>query len=155
MTGYRTHLRIAPALPDGRLCAVDVQLPKHPGGLPLITSTYLAGHISPHLLGDLDEYFRHLAGSPILTMDTDGIGQTPEWDCWYERVDPRLLTMRTFALGIGNTDGRDFYAFRVRRDMISKQLCEELNQHTIPEYTGALPYTEQSRIRPPSARFSP
>lgn len=133
---YRAHMMPVPWLPDGRLASMIVR----PG---LYQRRYLAGHISPTLLRDLNEYARHISHSSLLTLQPERVGDPCEWDGWYERVPGSFMPLTTCNLKFkrGRAGGRDCFIVHVRADMMSEALCRELNEITIPETSGALRYT--------------
>lgn len=137
MSRYSTFHVIEPSLPRGRLAHVGVTLAPQ-GHMSRITYMHLAGHIAPALLEDLAEMSRHLARS-VFFFDRDRLGRRPVWDSWIERVpSDLLLPLVTFTLRKGVCDGRDFYEFRCRDSMITRDLADELNNRVYPSVYGAL-----------------
>lgn len=96
----------------------------------------LAGHVHPELLRDLDEYFRHLAGTDAFELHPELAAAEPEFRTRYELVDPALLPLRTFGVKVSRN--RKHYTFCVRRDMMSEDLVREINTDFLPAQEGAL-----------------
>ena len=128
-----------PELPDDRLSRQHVT----PAG---VVTEYREGHISPHLVRDLDELFRHVSYSSAFAFNPEPApGAQPDWELQYEAVDSVHLPLCTFAFARSQLGGRDFYTVQVRSDMISSALLREINDHLIPESAGLVSYTEAPR----------
>lgn len=103
-----------------------------------IVFDHLAEHLDPLLMYDVAEMTRHVARSMFL-FDHTRLGSPAVWDCWVERVPPEQMPpLATFTLRRGVCDGREFYEFRCRADMISQELADELNEEIYPSVHGAL-----------------
>jgi hypothetical protein len=105
----------------------------------VVHASYKTGHILPDLMHDLDEFFRHLSRT-VVTLDTTHIGDAPKWELWFDRVDPEYLPLQTFGLRrtCDAQAGLTSCGFLLRADMISHELCQEINGFLVPEFSGAL-----------------
>ncbi|WP_217240137.1 hypothetical protein [Streptomyces sp. AC555_RSS877] len=133
MPRFRTFWQIADALPDSHL--VQALWTPVPSGIRS-DHLILAGHVSPTLLAELDEFFRHLAHSNLYVLRPELAADPPEFRVQYERVDPDRLPLRTFGVRISR-DRKD-YTFCVRADMMSAALVDEINTDFQPLQAGAL-----------------
>jgi len=146
VSGYTVNHRLASGnLPDQHLAAVRWA----PGR---ILVEFHAGHMHPELLRDLDEYFRHLSHSSLLVMAPERIADPPDWDLWYERVSPEDAPLCTFALSRGRHNGRDYYRFRVRADMMSQELVDEMHNWQLPHAGGLVRYNPRLFRPKPAAQ---
>ncbi len=141
MPRFSSSWGIADSLPDDHL--VSYSLRPRPTGILSIVSM-LDRHVGPELMRDLDEYFRHLARSDLFEVRPDMADHPPEFMTQYERVDPALMPLRTFAVKVSRD--RSHYTFCVRRDMMSAALVREINEDFLPTRDGLL------RSREPAPR---
>lgn len=138
MGNYHACWRNVPSLPDGRLAVVDPS-GRTASGLPILRTDILTGHVKSGLFADLTEMFRHTSRSIPASIEPDRKDDPADWVVWHELIDPELLPLRTFAMRTGTTqDGRKFFVCIARSDMMTKELCKELNDYTIPENLGLI-----------------
>ncbi|MDW4905600.1 hypothetical protein RB628_09635 [Streptomyces sp. ADMS] len=133
MPRFRTFWQIADTLPDSRL--VQARWTPVPNGIRS-DHLFLARHVHPTLLRELDEFCRHLAHSNLYVLQPELAATPPEFRVHYERVDPDRLPLRTFGIRISR-DRKD-YTFCVRADMMSAALVREINTDFLPAQQGAL-----------------
>lgn len=142
MSDYKSKHRIVPTLPDGRLLHAYHTTP---GRLHRVFMDYREGHIAVPLVNDLDEFFRHLSYGEI-TFTPDRKQQAADWESYWERVDPEYLPLRTFAMIKQRTEaGQDLYVCRVREDMITQDVIDEMNNEVIPATAGSFRYSRNIR----------
>ncbi|MEE1835787.1 hypothetical protein [Streptomyces sp. SP17KL33] len=131
MTRFTSLWDTAPTLPDGHLIRNEFT----PITRGLLSHVIMrAGHVSPRLLRDLDEYFRHLARTDLLEIVPERAGDPPEFVTNYEAVPASLLPGRTFAVKVTGSH----YLFLVRADMMSQSLVDEINDDFLPPQNGLL-----------------
>jgi hypothetical protein len=133
MPRFRTFWRIADTLPDSHL--VQARWTPVTNGIRS-DHLFLARHVHPTLLRELDEFCRHLAHSNLYVLQPELAATPPEFRVHYERVDPDRLPLRTFGTKISR-DRKD-YTFCVRADMMSAALVREINTTFLPVQQGAL-----------------
>jgi hypothetical protein len=125
---YHPNHQLVTHLPDDHLnfSTYDHETRKNVG-------YFKAGHLDPRLLADLEEMHRHMARVGLLAP-----GMPDAWDLWFEWVPVEHLPLQTMSLRTGEDDGKRLFEFRVRKDMISKDLVKELNEWSVPFYLKQL-----------------
>lgn len=125
---------IRDTVPDGRL--VRLVTLDH-----VARFEYLAGHINPLLVGDINELSRHVARSGLFTYEVDRLGAEGAFRAWLEPGNPDYMAPgQTLQIRLPRAHPEAPPSFEVwcRSDMIEPEVLREMNEVALPAVCSVL-----------------